>query len=77
MSNNQVFVPPNWDKSEINIIGKNPFRVFLAGTIDNGAGCTFNIIGADQDGAGSVLAWVTCKKLIATGTFTGSRPRVE
>lgn len=36
MSNNQVFVPPNWDKSEINIIGKNPFRIFLAGTIDNG-----------------------------------------
>ena len=49
----------------------------VTGTIDNGAGCTFNIIGADQDGAGSVLAWVTCKKLIATGTFTGSRPRVE
>ena len=49
----------------------------VTGTIDNGADCTFDIIGADQDGAGSVLAWVTCKKLIATGTFTGSRPRVE
>ena len=36
MRNNQVFVPPNWDRSEINIIGKNPFRIFLAGTIDNG-----------------------------------------
>ena len=36
MSKSQVFVPPIWDKSEINIIGKNPFRVFLAGTIDNG-----------------------------------------
>lgn len=31
-----MFVPPNWDRSEINIIGKNPFRIFLAGTIDNG-----------------------------------------
>ena len=49
----------------------------VTGTIDNGAGCTFDIKAADQDGAGSVLAWVTCKKLIATGTFTGSRPRVE
>ena len=36
MRNNQVFVPPNWDRSEINIIGRNPFRIFLAGTIDNG-----------------------------------------
>ena len=36
MRNNQVFVPPNWDLSETNVIGKNPFRIFLAGTIDNG-----------------------------------------
>jgi hypothetical protein len=36
MRNNQVFVPPNWDRSEINIIGKNPFRVFLGGSIDMG-----------------------------------------
>ena len=31
-----MFVPPNWDLSETNVIGKNPFRIFLAGTIDNG-----------------------------------------
>jgi hypothetical protein len=36
MRNNQVFVPPNWDLSETNVIGKNPIRIFLAGTIDNG-----------------------------------------
>ena len=36
MRNNQVFVPPIWDLSETNVIGKNPFRIFLAGTIDNG-----------------------------------------
>ena len=31
-----MFVPPIWDLSETNVIGKNPFRIFLAGTIDNG-----------------------------------------
>jgi hypothetical protein len=48
----------------------------VTGTIDNGAGCTFDIIGADQDGAGSVLAWVTCTKLEVGGTFSAARPRV-
>jgi hypothetical protein len=49
----------------------------VSGTIDNGAGCTFNIVAADQDGAGSVLAWVSCQTLIATGNFPGPKPRVE
>lgn len=47
------------------------------GTISNPAGCTFDIIAANQDGNGSVLAWVTCKALTVGGTFTNARPRVQ
>jgi hypothetical protein len=48
----------------------------VSGKIDNPAGCTFDIIAANQV-PGSVLAWVTCSELIAQGTFTGAKPRVE
>ncbi len=51
-------------------------NMVVSGTIDNPAGCTFDIIGANQNGAGSVLAWVSCKELKVGGTFTGARPRV-
>ena len=51
-------------------------NMVVSGTINNGAGCTFNIIAANQVGT-SVLAWVSCKQLIATGNFPGSKPRVE
>lgn len=51
-------------------------NMVVNGTINNGAGCTFNIIAANQVGT-SVLAWVSCKQLIATGNFPGARPRVE
>jgi len=49
----------------------------VTGTISNPAGCTFDIIAANQDGNGSVLAWVTCKALTVGGTFTNARPRVQ
>ena len=52
-------------------------NLVASGTISNPAGCTFNIVPANQDGAGSVLAWVTCKKLEVGGTFSAARPRVE
>ena len=52
-------------------------NLVATGTISNPAGCTFNIVPANQDGAGSVLAWVTCKKLEVGGTFSAARPRVE
>ena len=52
-------------------------NLVVSGTISNPATCTFNIIAANQNGAGSVLAWVTCKKLEVGGTFSAARPRVE
>lgn len=52
--------------------GKN---LEVSGTISNPAGCTFNIVAANQVG-NSVLAWVTCKKLEVGGTFSAARPRV-
>jgi hypothetical protein len=52
-------------------------NLVATGTISNPAGCTFNIVPANQDGNGSVLAWVTCKKLEVGGTFSAARPRVE
>ena len=52
-------------------------NLVVSGTISNPEGCTFNIVPANQDGAGSVLAWVTCKKLEVGGTFSAARPRVE
>ena len=51
-------------------------NLVVSGTISNPAGCTFNIVAANQDGNGSVLAWVTCKKLEVGGTFSAARPRV-
>lgn len=48
----------------------------VSGKIENPVGCTFDIIAANQV-YGSVLAWVTCSELIAQGTFTGAKPRVE
>ena len=48
----------------------------VTGTISNPAGCTFDIIAANQV-AGSVLAWVTCSTLNVGGTFTNARPRVK
>lgn len=52
-------------------------NLVVSGTISNPATCTFNIVPANQDGNGSVLAWVTCKKLEVGGTFSAARPRVE
>jgi hypothetical protein len=45
-------------------------------TIDNPAGCEFNIHAANQNGAGSVLARITCKTLKVGGDFPGGRPLV-
>lgn len=52
-------------------------NLVVSGTISNPAGCTFTIVGAGQNGAGSVLAWVTCSQLLTGGTFPGALPRVE
>ena len=52
-------------------------NMVVSGTIDNPATCTFTITAANQNGEGSVLAWVTCKELKVGGTFTGAQPRVE
>lgn len=52
-------------------------NLVVSGTISNPATCTFSIHAANQNGAGSVLAWVTCKKLEVGGTFSAARPRVE
>ena len=52
-------------------------NLVVSGTISNPEGCTFNIVAANQNSAGSVLAWVTCKKLEVGGTFSAARPRVE
>ena len=47
----------------------------VSGTITNPEGCTFRIIAANQE-AGSVLATITCTKLIAQGSFPGGKPQV-
>lgn len=48
----------------------------VSGTITNPAGCLFNILGANQVG-GSILATITCKKLIVGGNWgDGGRPQV-
>ena len=52
-------------------------NLVVSGTINNPEGCTFNIIKANQDGAGSVLGWVTCSTLLTGGAFPGSKPRVD
>jgi len=49
----------------------------VTGTISNPKYCTFDIKAANQDGNGSVLAWITCAKLEIGGTFTGARPRTK
>jgi hypothetical protein len=52
-------------------------NLVVSGTISNPLGCIFKIVGANQDGNGSVLAWVTCSQLLTGGTFPGALPRVE
>ena len=52
-------------------------NMVVSGTISNPATCTFDIHAANQDSNGSVLAWVTCKKLEVGGIFSAARPRVE
>lgn len=52
-------------------------NMVVSGTIKNPDGCTFDIKAANQNGAGSVLAWISCKQLNVGGTFTNARPRVE
>lgn len=48
----------------------------VSGTITNPAGCKFDILGANQVG-GSILATITCKKLIVGGIWgDGGRPQV-
>ncbi len=48
----------------------------VSGTITNPAGCTFDILGANQVG-GSILATITCKKLIVGGFWgDGGKPQV-
>ena len=47
----------------------------VSGTISNPAGCTFNIHAANQE-AGSVLATITCTKLMVGGAFPGGKPQV-
>jgi len=49
----------------------------VTGTIDNPAGCKFDIESAGQDGNGSVLAWVTCSALKVGGNWGAAKPRVE
>ena len=48
----------------------------VKGTISNPKGCEFNIHTANQDGAGSVLAWIDCYKLTVGGEFPGGKPKV-
>ena len=45
----------------------------VSGTIENPAGCTFEEKAANQI-PGSVLARITCKKLIVGGAFPGGKP---
>lgn len=52
-------------------------NLVVSGTISNPATCTFNMLAANQNGAGSVLAWISCKQLNVGGIFTNARPRVE
>jgi hypothetical protein len=52
-------------------------NLVVSGTINNPSGCTFGILAANQNSAGSVLAWVTCSELKVGGNFPGSKPRVE
>ena len=47
----------------------------VSGTITNPEGCTFDIKAANQE-AGSVLATITCTKLIVGGAFPGGKPQV-
>ena len=47
----------------------------VTGEISNPSGCTFDIKAANQEG-GSVLATITCKKLIVGGAFPGGTPQV-
>lgn len=47
----------------------------VSGTISNPDGCTFNIHAANQE-AGSVLATITCTKLMVGGAFPGGKPQV-
>ena len=47
----------------------------VSGTITNPAGCTFDIKPANQEG-GSVLATITCTKLMVGGDFPGGKPQV-
>jgi len=48
----------------------------VSGTITNPAGCTFNILKANLVG-GSILATITCKKLIVGGNWgDGGKPQV-
>jgi hypothetical protein len=49
----------------------------VTGTIDNPTGCLFDIEAANQDGNGSVLAWVTCSTLKVGGFWGAAKPRVE
>ena len=49
----------------------------VSGTISNPKDCVFNIVKANQDGNGSVLANIICKKLEVGGTFSAARPQVE
>ncbi len=51
--------------------------LIATGTIANPAGCTFDIHTANQDGNGSVIAWITCTKLTVGGAFPGGRPTIE
>ena len=46
----------------------------VTGTIDNPAGCTFDMKPATGS---TLLAWITCSELKVGGTFTGARPIVE
>ena len=49
----------------------------VSGTIDNSdATSTFDIHTANQDGNGSVLATITCTKLLVGGAFPGGKPQV-
>ena len=47
----------------------------VSGTITNPLGCTFDIKAANQV-AGSVLATITCTKLMVGGAFPGGKPQV-
>ena len=48
----------------------------VTGEIYNPSGCTFDIKAANQDGNGSVYAWITCTKLTVGGSFPNARPKV-